>query len=84
MNLLKTDREKEKRGTFECTPSAHLKTLYGHTNAVEFVQWGKHIVSSSTDKTVLVWKKGVVLFRFDFVALNLVEITRPMLFTRNL
>lgn len=78
VNLLKTDREKEKRGTFECTPSAHLKTLYGHTNAVEFVQWGKHIVSSSTDKTVLVWKKGAVMFRFDFVALNLVDIIKPM------
>lgn len=78
VNLLKTDREKEKRGTYECTPSAHLKTLYGHTNAVEFVQWGKYIVSSSIDKTVLVWKKGAVMFRFDFVALNLVEITKPM------
>ena len=57
VDLLKTDREKVKTAMFQCTPSAHSETLYGHTNAVEFVVWGKYIVSSSTDKTIIAWKR---------------------------
>lgn len=73
VDLFKTDRKKVKTGTFECTPSSHVKTLYGHTNAVQNVVWGKYIVSSSTDKTIIVWKKYMKLFQFDFMTLNLAD-----------
>ena len=73
VDLLKTDRKKVKTGTFECTPSSHVKTLYGHANAVQSVVWGKYIVSSSTDKTIIVWKRYMKLFQFDFMTLNLAD-----------
>jgi hypothetical protein len=82
VDLLKTPRNKIASGVFECTPSAHIKTLYGHTNAVEFVVWGKYIVSSSTDKSIIVWRKGSMLYRKQFNALHLVEPSKAMPYKR--
>ena len=81
VNLLKTARDIVRTGTFECSPSAHMKTLYGHTNAVEYVVWGKYIVSSSTDQTIMVWDNGIK-FRFDFSLLKLALPSKAMPYKR--
>ena len=73
VKLLKTPARPVRTATFECTPSAHLFTMHGHTYGIESVVWGRHIVSSSQDKTIIVWKGGSPLFRLDYTALKLVE-----------
>ena len=73
VKLLKTPKRPARLATFECTPSAHSYTMHGHTYGVESVVWGGKIVSSSQDKTVIIWKRGTPLSRLGFAALKLVE-----------
>lgn len=73
VKLLKTPKRPSRVATFECTPSAHRYTMHGHTYGVESVVWGDKIVSSSQDKTIIIWQRGTPLFRLDFASLKLVE-----------
>ena len=80
VKLLKSPGNPEKEGIFECTPSAHRHTCYGHTGSVKHIVWGKYIVSSAEDKTIIVWDtKGKIVFKFDYRKLKLVE---PASYTR--
>lgn len=66
---------KDEVGNFRCKASAHVKTLRGHANEVLKVVWCKHLISSSLDETVCIWRTseniGDLLFRLDFRSLGL-------------
>tara|TARA_B110000858_G_scaffold194345_1_gene248585 strand:+ start:7403 stop:14632 length:7230 start_codon:yes stop_codon:yes gene_type:complete len=64
-----------KNGNYN-TVSAHVKTLTGHKDQVRRVVWSKHLISSSFDNTVRIWKTsgksiGELLFQLDFSLLGL-------------
>lgn len=66
-------------GIYKCKPSAHLKTLRGHKDQIRSVVWCEHLISSSLDKTVCIWRTeetkkkhiGELLFKLDFNLLGL-------------
>ena len=64
-----------KNGNYN-TVSAHVKTLTGHKDQVRRVVWSKHLISSSFDNTVRIWRTsgkpiGELLFQLDFSLLGL-------------
>lgn len=77
VDLLKIPGKQVSRGTFDCIPTSHISTLYGHYGEVTSVVWGEHIVSSSTDKTIIVWDNDQVKYRLDFTILRLFEPVVP-------
>ena len=77
VDLLKIPGKQVSRGTFDCIPTSHIFTLYGHSGEVTSVEWGKYIVSSSTDKTIIVWDNDQVKYRLDFTILRLSEPVVP-------
>lgn len=75
--LFATPNKKRNKGTFNCKASAYLKSMYSHTDSVMGVTWGNHIVSSSRDNTVRIWRGEEpgnlfeLLHTLDFTALGL-------------
>jgi hypothetical protein len=56
-----------------CKPTAYVRTLYGHSDDIEHVEWGNSIVSSSKDNTIIVWDRDKVKFKLGLRSLRLVE-----------
>ena len=77
VELLKIPGKQVSIGTFACIPTSHISTLYGHSGEITSVVWGKHIVSSSNDKTIIVWDNGQVKYRLDFTILKLFDPVIP-------
>lgn len=77
VDLFATPKQKKSTGVYPCEASAYVKSMYSHTNSVVEVTWGKHVVSSSRDNTLRIWKgegEGALfelLFALDFTALGL-------------
>jgi len=84
VQLFKTPSQPKtkKPGRCVCEASAYLKSMYAHTDSVMEVTWGKHIVSSSRDNTVRIWRGEEgnlfeLLFTVDLIAMGVPAQVNP-------
>lgn len=77
VDLLKIPGKRATVGVYVCLPTSHKFSLRGHSGEVTSVVWGKYIVSSSEDKSIIVWDNDNVKYRLDFAILRLSDAVKP-------